>query len=239
MNRPCLFIGDMQNTKQPVLFIAALRKQFPDHHYVFVGDFLDSWVSKPVYQVKALKFALTLVEAEQADVVWSNHDIRYAYKELGETYCTGFHTETAMMVTMGPLAERMRKLIKPYLLCEEFGVLVTHAGISARLANLIGQDITPALLDVWFADRESPYYWAGPGRMGLDPIGGPLWCDWNTEFDPIEGVTQIVGHTRQKSIAHKWLPGGAQAYNVDCLGSCNTVLELTLDGAFKQREVTL
>ena len=34
-------------------------------------------------------------------------------------------------------------------------------------------------------------------RMGDDCIGmaGPLWNDWRHEFEPIDGINQIVGHT--------------------------------------------
>jgi hypothetical protein len=37
---------------------------------------------------------------------------------------------------------------------------------------------------------------AGRVRGGHEPKGGVTWLDWNHEFAPIDGVNQIVGHTR-------------------------------------------
>ena len=238
MDKPVLFIGDVQQVEHPVLLIERLDKGFPDHHLVFLGDFLDSWYSTPLYQVKSLRYALDLVEGGRAEMVWSNHDAGYAFTNLNG-WCSGFNAVTHSMVGLGPLAERMRKLIVPYVLIGEHATLVTHAGITDPLADILDVDITPELLLDWWAHvGASPYYWIGKSRGGRDRVGGPLWCDWQSEFIPLGGITQIVGHSHWSKIEHAYKSGG-EAYNVDCLTRKGEqiVLELSVKGQFNEVKV--
>jgi hypothetical protein len=43
----------------------------------------------------------------------------------------------------------------------------------------------------------------GRGRGGPARIGGLVWLDWNTEFTPIEGLNQIVGHSSGSEVRVK------------------------------------
>jgi len=47
-----------------------------------------------------------------------------------------------------------------------------------------------------YEEDEHPVFSAGRARGGLLPYGGPLWLDWNEEFEDALEVPQIVGHTR-------------------------------------------
>jgi len=122
----------------------------------------------------------------------------------------------------------MRALFEPYIW--EGNILVMYAGISAKLLRGLeiaepnavrhaGQAVlSKSMLNGWFADmsEDSPYWWIGRARGGRDPIGGPLWCDWDAEFTPIPGLLQIVGHTHNKHGLIVWKNDDAVC--VDTLG---------------------
>ena len=78
------------------------------------------------------------------------------------------------------------------------------------------------------------------------PMGGLLWCDWHTDFIPVPGLNQVVGHTA--SFAQKaWKDGlrvgnlrckGGNSWNVDCMGREGNVSFLTFEnGVFGAMEV--
>jgi len=50
---------------------------------------------------------------------------------------------------------------------------------------------------------DHPLLGAGPVRGGFHDIGGPLWQDFNEEFEDSLPFPQIVGHTRQRKVARK------------------------------------
>jgi hypothetical protein len=47
-----------------------------------------------------------------------------------------------------------------------------------------------------YKESENPIFAAGLVRGGIVPVGGPIWHDWNEEFEDALEVPQIVGHTR-------------------------------------------
>ncbi|WP_269526283.1 metallophosphoesterase [Coraliomargarita parva] len=47
-----------------------------------------------------------------------------------------------------------------------------------------------------YKESENPIFAAGRARGGLLPYGGPIWLDWNQEFEDALELPQIVGHTR-------------------------------------------
>jgi len=237
-----LVIGDTQQAHPQRAFLAALEEQYPSHAYWFLGDALDSYTSKPLEQVATLTRILELIEAGRAKCVWSNHDAGYAFPHLNG-WCSGWNTTTAALVCAGPLAERMRKAFVPYI--AECGVLVTHAGVSQSLLKYLTLDFSTGLLDEWFAERGSPFWWVGRARGGRNAIGGPLWCDWDDEFSPVPGLVQIVGHTHRRDGEIHCVgedETAPEAYNVDCLGhrgsgEAEHVLSIAADGTIDRTDV--
>ena len=47
------------------------------------------------------------------------------------------------------------------------------------------------------SDDEHWFYQVGSSRGGRFRAGGIVWCDFDHEFQPIEDLRQIVGHTSQ------------------------------------------
>jgi len=103
------------------------------------------------------------------------------------------------------------------------GHLITHAGVHPKLYP---RDTTPEKVveDLNFRMRNlvrfpdssqyQPVVRAGPARGGSARFGGPLWLDWDAEFEDALPVPQIVGHTpcatgaRQKG--RSWCLDGGQ-----------------------------
>lgn len=106
-------------------------------------------------------------------------------------------------------------------------LLLSHAGIHPQFwpqADSPGAALQE-LLTEWegvignlFENEEHPLLEAGPARGGQQPVGGPLWLDWDDEFVDEIPYWQIVGHSaglepRQKG--RSWcIDCGQQAYGV-------------------------
>ncbi len=63
--------------------------------------------------------------------------------------------------------------------------------------------------------EEIPLAAAGFARGGDRPVGGPLWLDWDCEFEDCLPLPQIVGHTRGEGIRRKG--------RSHCLDACQTL----------------
>ena len=121
----------------------------------------------------------------------------------------------------------IRELFRPHLLLGD-NVLVTHAGLTRQVFEL--EPCTIAQLDArltsWWHDRWSPVHWIGTCRGGSDPVGGTFWCDYNREFEPIPGLTQVFGHTAFGSKGE--IRRVEDSYNVDCLDVSQKFLTLEI-----------
>ncbi len=96
-------------------------------------------------------------------------------------------------------------------------ILLTHAGLDRRLLPPIcaTNEIIFKYLDENDNDARTKlkinephwFYGAGRARGGRNKCGGIVWCDFNEEFQPIDELRQIVGHTNQ------WRTGKAAQYH--------------------------
>ncbi len=82
------------------------------------------------------------------------------------------------------------------------GWLISHAGFHPLFLgslsdneSLIDQALTMATSLQTSPDPEAELLQAGAARGGELDFGGIVWLDWNYEFQPIEGINQLVGHT--------------------------------------------
>jgi hypothetical protein len=71
------------------------------------------------------------------------------------------------------------------------------------------------LCDFLYRIPEETFTTVGHARGGVS-YGGPVWCDFNKEFKPIEGVRQIFGHTPGRNIRVRY-HHMIEDYCVDCL----------------------
>lgn len=194
-------------------------------HVVFVGDFMDSWYEPSEHQIRALVAAM---EADNAQVLLGNHEASY----LGPDHrCSGWDARTQQKFN------QLRYTVDSFYRIVSIGpgVFVTHAGISldwlrhvtglpmVEVLELNHDQIFSAVNDCSF----DTFSIVGKTRGGYYPFGGPLWCDW-TDFQPIPGLTQIMGHTERRPGKNKGIlikRRNGNNYNIDCLGTAGLILE--------------
>lgn len=185
-----LFIGDLQ--ERPTV-LPALEDR--TEHLVFMGDIFDSYQFDSPAHVQALDTILAWVEQGKATLLMGNHEASYLWPRMR---CSGFRAELAVAMTERRL--RYLELVQPFKFWPEQRVLATHAGLNSYIWDKLGLSLA-SLSDELLAaykDLDSWFFWIGGSRGGVYPTGGPLWCDWYDEFIPIEGLTQVVGHSRTR-----------------------------------------
>ncbi|MGA9120685.1 MAG: metallophosphoesterase [Bacteroidota bacterium] len=236
LTAPLLFIGDLHGN---LPFLKRVLEVYPHHHKVFVGDFVDSRVFSRDEELECLETVLDLVEKGDARALFGNHEWSYLEQSMR---CSGF--EQSFDLRLNPLKSRMRDLLEHYLWMPEHRILITHAGLSFRIwqecgftiENLTGKLGEWELLPV----QETPAGWIGMPRGGMDSVGGIYWCDWYSEFQPVPGVTQILGHTSALSVQEQLLASEqgirqrGSNFNIDCLTRVWEVLEFAGQGELRR-----
>jgi len=168
---------------------------------VFLGDFFDDFgdtVEKNHEMAEYLK--TTVLHNPQYTVLIGNHDLHYHPRCPSELWCSGFHPDKREAIsTVLNLAD-----FEQFKWAHSWdGVLFTHAGLHPRLippmssgeaddlCNWINKSCSEALDHL---DSSEPLLRAGRMRGGYQPFGGVIWMDVR-EYQPIEGLRQIFGHT--------------------------------------------
>jgi len=109
------------------------------------------------------------------------------------------------------------------LITPEF--LVSHAGLTDQLwrkEHLTFENLEQRLIEGW-SKTSSFVHQIGSYRGGFSSVGGLFWCDWNAEFEPIEGLTQVFGHTAGRGIRQR-----VNSFCIDCLDHEHSFLEMDL-----------
>jgi predicted phosphodiesterase len=149
----------------------------------------------------ARKTAEYLLEClNRPNFIWlaGNHTLPYVFPDNKYIGCMGNTPEKgkAIREVMGEAISR----IQFYHYDGYF--LYTHAGLNPRFLPKSGFSLE------WFEERVKKVRcdagkgtmngWLGAGfsRGGSQSVGGITWQDWDDEFKPIEGVSQIVAHTK-------------------------------------------
>lgn len=159
---------------------------------IFLGDWFDSFERTELSTRRTLDWLLANKDRTDYTFFWGNHDLPYAYP-FERLMCSGHNWSTRKVLAQHP------EIWERFILTEMVnGVQVSHAGFTpetgygdidrrchAAIAGLKGGHID-ALLQ------------AGQSRGGRQDVGGCTWLDWEDEFRPIEGIPQIVGHSRGK-----------------------------------------
>ena len=191
-------------------------------------DFLKKWIFKPNF--------FTCI---------GNHDIQYLYSNA-TTICSGYNREKDKIITkeFGSFMPAIRDKFLWYLWIDDF--LCSHAGVHPFWLPP-RQEITKAALSHWLNEQikfAEPalinggrhwLYGAGQGRGGSLRVGGLTWNCFESEFEPIEGVKQIVGHTSHRTIINHVEDGHVdltQADNLDIDCNLNEYLTI-LNGKLK------
>lgn len=179
---------------------------FPEaDRIVFLGDFFDTFGKRIPATIAA--WIKTHIDDSRIDWLWGNHDVHYAFP-FGQCSGYDYHTQSILNEMMPP--EIWRKF-KPWVTVGPF--LVSHAGFVKETLHLKNQ--AQDAVSLAFEGKRHEYWNAGVARGGSNAIGGPVWLDWNFEFEPMSDIPQIVGHTVITQGPPK------QKGNSWCLDTCN------------------
>lgn len=177
----------------------------PNEPVLFLGDFFDDWHDTPA---DAQRMAEWLVHVFAPDplmhALLGNHDLGYLFVQpIGS--CSGYTPQKreavrSVLASVPSVAEKIDVFARvgPWL--------ISHAGVHPylRAGDDRGRSIARGA-GLWSAAAMAcaegglahPLFACGVERGGRSPVGGPLWLDWDREFedDNPEMPPQIVGHT--------------------------------------------
>jgi hypothetical protein len=170
---------------------------------IFLGDYFDSFGDSPRDNGQAAMWVKQRLYKDNYIFLLGNHDVSYLTPSEFTTKCSGYSTGKQMAIDVHIGKSDTIGFKWFHWLNDD--ILLTHAGISNRWL----QAFKVSTLDFkgWLTEQaknaskailEGNPHWflsVGKSRGGLQPIGGPLWCDWETDFIPIPGYSQILGHT--------------------------------------------
>jgi hypothetical protein len=222
---------------------------------VMLGDYFDCRPLKHEVRPNAKRVCSFLNETMQDRRVvrlMGNHDATYLFFHGGSTIprphdmnpnpcrfsCSGFSRSNALAVKKR-LALSTAQSMKIAHVTQ--GHLLSHAGVASGywFATLSDEEIASEnAVDLLveranatanpYVSRDSNTYWIGPARRGLDMFSGPLWCDFNMEFDNPTPLHQVVGHTSYADPRQK--------DNATCLDARQTTYGIIQDGQLSVHE---
>ena len=209
-----IIVGDLHGKIEIAREILEDREQA----IVFVGDYLDSFDRSIHDQITLLDMILDAVEnRDNVEALYGNHELSYLVPEMR---CSGWNNAMHIAVHV---PERLHRMDMLDYYTEVDGYLITHAGVSSEW---LPKDIenVPKYLNSCTKDR---LYEIGYARGGYSRCGGPLWCDYWQEFEPVPNLKQVFGHTRFRppgKVPGIWEEHGN--YLIDCLDDKKEVLHI-------------
>lgn len=178
-----IVVGDLHGRHE----VVELALNYDCDKVVFVGDYVDSRHRSIGDQLQCFDRVYEAIDAGRAIGLLGNHDVGYM-----NTSWYGIHGGfNGALLSSLQARHHLFKAFQYFVWIE--GFLITHAGVSQLLLDYVGMSLDQ-YLDV------GDYRQVGRARGGRDPVGGLLWCHYDTEFEPIEGVKQIFGHTANEKI---------------------------------------
>lgn len=240
---PLLLVPDLH---QNVAFLEAVedliaRERF--HRVIFIGDYFDPYVERlevPSVVRGYCRRLIRLMEdlGDRGTFLWGNHDFPYylAAQVLRQEIAVPnewiecslqFTWEKAALIEEATGPAFWNRL---QLLTEAGPFQVSHAGLhpywlgshEPRSVRLKVRQAWQALMHDLSGAPGSSHEWligAGRARGGTATVGGPLWLDWEKEFEDIPGLPQLVGHTRGEAIRRK-----GDSWCIDCGQASCTLL---------------
>lgn len=178
---------------------------------VCLGDWFDSFFYTSPGNIKATcQFLKKWIFKPGFVSCIGNHDIHYLY-DNATTICSGFSNENdaIILAELGSFLPVIRDRLKWYIWIDD--TLCTHAGLNAyhlpphakldkiSLSVWLDEQIKQAELHLCNGGRHW-LYGCGTARGGRQKFGGLIWQDFNEEFETIDELPQIVGHTNRRSI---------------------------------------
>ena len=178
-----LVVGDLHGQHEIAMKAIKLAND-NNWQLVFIGDYMDSFSRSIDDQVQTVRVVRDAIGTGLAIGLLGNHELSYMYPFMR---CGGYNS--VKQIYMNNFIADFNTMFKPYYWAD--GFLISHAGVSLELLELLEIDLATYLESV-------NHFQIGYSRGGNVTTGGLYWCDWEYEFVPIPGISQVVGHTRQK-----------------------------------------
>lgn len=186
--------------------VERILSSFTYDKVIFLGDYFDSWTGTPKDAAKTAQWLIANFSNPNYTFLLGNHDLFYLY---GEFPCSG-NTFEKFRAIDNVIEDDRVKFNSYFKLCHWIGDwCLSHAGlhktwfehpISGITQSNTEELCKKALESIW--SSSDPILLAGRSRGGPQRVGGIVWLDWS-EFEPIENVNQIVGHTAGKEVRAK------------------------------------
>jgi hypothetical protein len=178
---------------------------------ISLGDWFDDFYDSPMHAENTANYILKLYSKYGENFIWllGNHDVPYLFPATYDRRACSGNTRDKLKVInkvfqgSSPLGFRP-KLAHVVEIDECLPIVLSHAGVSEHhFGHPLEKDISAAsvlsrclIAETFLAlGLDDPILGAGMARGGREPVGGINWLDWNHEYAPVEGLSQIVGHT--------------------------------------------
>ena len=211
-----LFLGDIHTVYK--MFRDAVDYGLKhDYHIVSVGDYVDSNKTdgSDIEKIRAKRNQIRCMDLARwlndngHDALIGNHELSYLWTEFR---CSGYQEDQAFI-----LKHKIKDAnLKPFkFIYPKYGdpILVSHAGLSKKfIVQAWGMEWLDSMDDPEDLEMKmhqqcqsynSPIYdWGHVDKSNPDPyslpkviIGGIYWCR-PKEFDPLDNIRQVFGHTK-------------------------------------------
>lgn len=203
---------------------------------IFLGDYCDSFDHTNEEMIENLQEIISFKDKYPDKVVllWGNH-CHYAWTppHLDNPYwCSGYRGDAHF-----DLYDIYKANYYKFQLAYQYkNYLWTHAGIHQGWWNFDYpyskedlQDVAK-ILNGAFEERLPSIFQVGWMRGGFKDVGGPLWADKAmTSKKPLNGLHQIVGHSRVDNIMTITKDENTSITYCDCLDKNIKLYELEID----------
>ena len=214
-----LFIGDVHNHSYMFKDIERLDKEYKFDRIIFLGDYVDDWLTDNHNSLETLNtlFKLKEKEPDKYTMLIGNHELSY----LGFP-CSGHHRELEDLVEQ-KLKENIHNL--EYYTEMELGnktFVCSHAGFTndyiCRVLDMYGE-WKPVLDDLQKTKLQNLAYlrYCSRARGGMDSCSSFVWTDRRELMycpDNLIIPYQIVGHTPASTVG-SYISESEELYFVD------------------------
>jgi hypothetical protein len=201
-----LLISDLHNNIEK--FNKIIQHESADIN-ICLGDWFDSFnLDDSDDYKKTADYLMRYLSAPNNYTLFGNHDLHYLFNNH-YTMCSGYEDRKYFAIDEILGSERQNITNKFKWRFWVDGILCTHAGLfpdyidpsvknNNDLSLFLVKEIERANIALR-TDQNHWFYFAGRSRGGPKKGGGIVWLDFKQEFQPIEGLKQIVGHTYHKN----------------------------------------
>ncbi len=163
---------------------------------VFLGDYFDNFGDNVTDARRTAFWLRNRMDTTDDIFLLGNHDASYMFPDEPRLDCPGYTRAKARGIREILRPEHWQRFQLAYA---EQNWLMSHAGfhpmwIAEPTVDRILERSKEAIARARRHKIDDPLLGIGIDRCGSQPVGGPLWMDWDS-LVPIPGINQIVGHT--------------------------------------------